>query len=245
MTDDGPVKREAIPANEPLEVWWPNYLARVKASAEAAEQHLEVPAGTITSIPGEPDFIATVKTYAVIEPILNELIATGTPRPGSGSVAGALQFIASGQSVRENFRTFVAALNMSGRTGKLRLAQGMGLLVDHHVDFIEAVTRVRNRYAHNVKNMHRSLPEILMEEQASHGRIVEHLTGLHGKLPLPSGLDNSNFLKSFMYHRLADYLSNALDTLRPPPLPTLGPGALSGLFEEPPANEERKNTDRE
>jgi hypothetical protein len=49
---------------------------------------------------------------------------------------------------------------MSGRTGKLKLAEGLDLLAEHQIDFIEAVTRVRNRYAHNVKNMHRSLAEI-------------------------------------------------------------------------------------
>jgi hypothetical protein len=40
---------------------------------------LEVPAGTISSIPNDPDFIATVKMYAVVEPILNELIASRPP----------------------------------------------------------------------------------------------------------------------------------------------------------------------
>jgi hypothetical protein len=38
-----------------------------------------MPAGTISSIPNDPDFIATVKTYAVVEPILNELIASRPP----------------------------------------------------------------------------------------------------------------------------------------------------------------------
>ena len=68
---------EAVPADEPIEVWWPKYFARVRESVEAAERHLGVPAGTISLIPNEPDFIAMVKTYAVIEPILNELIAAG------------------------------------------------------------------------------------------------------------------------------------------------------------------------
>jgi hypothetical protein len=131
---------------EPAPFDWDKYLARVKESAEAAERHLEVPAGTITSIPNEPDFIATVKTYAVIEPLLNDLIAKGTPQTPYGST---LRLMSIGQSVNENFRTFVTALNISGRTGKLRLAEGLGLLQDYNIEFIEAVTRVRNRYAHN------------------------------------------------------------------------------------------------
>src|SRR5262245_50554515 len=112
--EDNPRKREAIPANEPLEVWWPKYLARVKESAEAAERHLGVPAGTISIIPAEPDFIATVKTYAVIEPILNDLIAHGPPQPPFGN---ALWLMSVGQSLNENFRAFVASLNMGGSSG--------------------------------------------------------------------------------------------------------------------------------
>jgi hypothetical protein len=65
---------QATPSKE-LDVWWPE----VKKSVDSAEQHLGVPAGTISSIPDDPDFIATVKTYAVIEPILNDLIAAYPP----------------------------------------------------------------------------------------------------------------------------------------------------------------------
>jgi hypothetical protein len=221
--EDDPKKREAV-LNEPFEVWWPKYLDQVKESTEAAERHLEVPTGTISSIPDEPDFIATVKTYAVIEPILNDLIAKGPPQAPYG---GTLRLMSLGQSVNENFRTFVTRLNISGRTGKLRLAEGLGLLSNYHIEFIEAVTSVRNRYAHNVKNMHKSLTEILTELQPNHGQIVAHLTGIKKTLPLPSDVDN-NFLKLLMYHRLADYLADALHTLRPPPLPE--GGILGGLF---------------
>jgi hypothetical protein len=221
-----PEKREAIPTKEPFDVWWPKYLAQVRESAEAAERHLEVPAGTIWSIPTEPDFIATVKAYAVIEPILNELIAHRPPQPPWGNLLG-LTSMPSMQIAKDNFRTFVTGLNVSGRSGKLRLAEGLGLLTQNQINFVEAVVRVRNRYAHNVKNMHRPLSEILAEEQPHQGRIVEHLTGIKMPLPLPMGLDR-DILRWFMYHRLADYLASALHTLRPPPPPE--GGILSGLF---------------
>jgi hypothetical protein len=63
------------------EIWWQNYIAQVNNSIVAAEQHLEVPAGTVSSIPTDPDFIATVKMYAVVEPILNDLIASWQQPP--------------------------------------------------------------------------------------------------------------------------------------------------------------------
>jgi hypothetical protein len=137
-----------------LDEWWRKYSARVNKAVLDAEQHLQVPTGTILSILDDADFIATVKTYAVIEPMLNEVIASYPPRPAHPS-----QF--------EDYSTFVTALNMLGRAGKLKLAEGLGLITQDRVRFIEAVYRVRNRYAHNVKNMHRSLTEILIEERAS------------------------------------------------------------------------------
>jgi hypothetical protein len=179
---------------------------------------LEVPAGTISSIPNDPDFIATVKMYAVVEPILNDLIASWQSQPSFG-------VLDIEQSARENFRTFVAALNIRGPTGKLKLAKGLGLLAEDRLAFIRAVAQVRNRYAHNVKNMHRSLADIVTEEQRTNGRIVEHLTGI--KLPLSPDLEHRNLLlKLSMYYRLADYLSDALQTLRPPPLPPPPDGGI-------------------
>jgi len=71
--------KQAIPVGEPFDVWWPKYIKRVNESVTAAEQYLEVPTGTISSIQADPDFIATVKTYAVIEPMLNDLISARPP----------------------------------------------------------------------------------------------------------------------------------------------------------------------
>lgn len=205
------------PAKEPFEVWWPKYLAEVDKSVRAAEQYLEVPPATISSIMQDPDYVATVKTYAVIEPMLNDLISARRPR----SVFGVL----SQEESEESFEGFVARLNISGRTGKVALAKGLGLLRPDQVRFIEGVARVRNRYAHNVRNMHRPLWDILTEEQQGNAKIVEDVTGLSIKLPSPP---LGPTLKMFMYHRLTDYLSDALKTLRPPPLPS--GGLLAGLL---------------
>jgi hypothetical protein len=210
------------------EVLWNNYLARLNESVVAAEQHLGVPTGTISSIPNDPDFIATVKMYAVIEPFLNDLIASWQSQ--TPHFVGGLGGIPSpsfdlGQTARENFRAFVTALNIGGRTGKLKLAKGLGLIAQDRVDFIDAVTQVRNRYGHNVKNMHRSLTDVVTELQRGNGQIVAHLTGIN----LAGGPPSSQVLKSFMYYQLADYLSDALHTLRPPPLPQSMGGIFGGL----------------
>jgi hypothetical protein len=119
---------------------------------------------------------------------------------------------------------------MSGNTGKVKLAEGLGLLTDWQIQFIEALARIRNRYAHNVKNMHRSLMEMLTEEQQNNHRIVAQLTGLPANLPADFDSPIGNLsLKFLMYYRLTDFLANALHTLRPPP-PEPG-GLLVGLME--------------
>jgi hypothetical protein len=211
-------QEQATSTQEPVDVWWPKYLALVGESVAEAEQHLEVPTGTISSIHAEPDFIAVVKAYAVVEPILNDLIAKHLPRPEQ----------------EDSFRSFVVALPMLRRTGKLTLAESLGLLGPYQIDFVQALTQVRNRYAHNVKNMHRSLTEILTEEQRGNGQIVKHLTGLEDMT-----LGNE-FVKLFMYHRLSDYLASVLFTLKPPSLPE--GGILGGLFETPPPLPEADST---
>jgi hypothetical protein len=195
------------------------FQAQVDKSVDQAERHLQVPAGTISSIQGDPDFIATLKTYAVIESILNDLI--GQRPPFFGMPAPELE---------DKYRSFVAALSMEGRAGKLALAEGLGLLAPNEIDFVRAVTQVRNRYAHNVKNMHRSLAEILLEVQQKHGTIVQNLTGI----TLPLAGSSAFLLKLGMYFRLASYLAKALHTLRPPP-PPAGRGLLDALFTLPPS----------
>jgi hypothetical protein len=102
------------------------------------------------------------------------------------------------------FDAFVAGLNIGCRVGKVALAKSLGLLRQDQIRFIEGMARVRNRYAHNVRNMHRSFVDILTEEQENNAKIVGHITGLMDtKLPAPK---IAPYLEMFMYHRLADFL---------------------------------------
>jgi hypothetical protein len=68
-----------------------------------------------------------VKAYAVVEPMLNDLIVAVRPRrmPIFGGLAAALAYT---EPADEGFQTFVAGLNIGGRVGKVALAKGLGLL---------------------------------------------------------------------------------------------------------------------
>ena len=114
-------------------------------------------------------------------------------------------------------------LPMTGRTGKLGLATGLGLLTKQQADFIDGVASVRNRYAHTVKNMQRSFKHILMEmrQNKSNKRIVERVTGLQEVTAAQLENLENGLLKMLMYHGLANYLADALHTLHPPRLPGL------------------------
>jgi hypothetical protein len=58
----------------------------------------------------------------------------------------------------------------------LKLAEALGLLTNDRIEFIKGGARVRHRYADNIKNMHWSLSEMLLEEQT--GRLLGGLFGL-------------------------------------------------------------------
>jgi hypothetical protein len=167
---------------EPFDVWLPKFVAEIEKSIADVEQHLNVQPGIISSIPSDPDHIATIKTHAVIESMLNELIANHPPqRPyeDRGPLGGTSQ-TSLGPVANENYREFVARLPMDRGLGKIGLAQGLGLITTQHAGFIKGVASVRNRYAHSVKNMDRSLKDILTEEQQHDNKIVERVTGLQG-----------------------------------------------------------------
>jgi hypothetical protein len=117
-----------------------------------------------------------VKTYAVIEPMLNDLIFARPPKP---------ILALAPDKPNEGFQAFVARLTISGRVGKVALAESLGLLTENQARFIERMARVRNRYAHNVRNMHRSFVDILAEEQQNNQKIVEQVTGIVVRLPAP------------------------------------------------------------
>jgi hypothetical protein len=221
---DEPIEAaQSTSSNEPFDVWLPKYLAEIEKSVAAAEQHLKVSAGTISSIKGDPDFVAALKTFAVIETMLNELIAEHPPqRPYEGGPLGGPPQTSLGPDANENFRTFVVKLPMGRKNGqgKLSLATGLGLLTQQQADFIEGVASVRNRYAHNVQNMERSFKDILTEEHQHDKKIIERVTGLQEVTTEQLKLENG-FLKMLMYHGLANYLADVLHTLHPPRRPGL------------------------
>jgi hypothetical protein len=214
---------QSPPPKEPFDVWWQKYLADIEKSVDAAEQHLQV-AGAISSIKCDPDFVATLKTLAVIETMLNELIAGHPPqRPyQGGALGGPPQMLMSlGPGANEHFRTFVVDLPLKGRTGKLGLAKGLGLLTPQQADFVEGVASVRNRYAHNAQNMQRSFKDMLTEGHQHDEKIIERVTGLQ-KVTTEQlkYLENAD-LRMLMYRGLANYLADALNTLHPPKVPGL------------------------
>jgi hypothetical protein len=210
-----------IDSNGPdLETWWREYRAEISEAVAEAERHLEVPEGTISSIETDSDFMAVVKAYAVAEPMLNQLIV-------------ARRHFAVDEL---SYARFVTTLPMAGRSGKLQLAETMGVLSETERAFIGALSQVRNRYAHNIKNLHRALYELLSEEREHNGKIVDQLCGLDlTGITIVLNEEQNTSIKQMMYHTLADFLANSLNTIRPPPLPSTATGGLFGGLFAPPA----------
>jgi hypothetical protein len=181
-----------------------------------AETHLELKPGTLADNHTESDFVALVKISATIEPLLNEAIETECKqlrkfKIESDSVVALTAFVQ-----RER-----------NRQKKAQLAFEMGIISKERCDFIKAVFDIRDHYAHHVKNLHLSVSEVAKKLQATNGQIFMHVAGLdmdHKGSKLFAAL----FIRAFIFHRFALFLSAALSVIKPPPLPP-GLGLLGSL----------------
>jgi hypothetical protein len=186
-------------------------LEKVHAHVRSAETYLEVPSGSIRSILTDSDFVAVIKSYAVVEPILNDMLF--------GHV-----FQQSTDSSDDSLKAFVTALPNTGRTGKLTLLKRLGHLSIEYCNFIEALTRIRNRYAHNAKNMHRTLTDICKEESKNDAKLLSNLT----ILVKPNYDVPPELIRLLMYFKLGSFLGEALLHLPSPvPLTSLSAGTAS------------------
>lgn len=130
----------------------------------ATEKRLDLPAKTLVKIAGEPDSLALIKMTATIEPVLNDLIEHEFSLSGGGL---------GGMPPSERFSgvvEFARGLPLGGgKSGKLQFALALGAIDQSDMDFVESLSRIRNRYAHHVRNSERSLKEMWREEAQKGG----------------------------------------------------------------------------
>ena len=164
-----------------------------------AEAHLGVAHGTIADVANDGDYLAVLKIHATIEPLINELLKENITRvlthpkisfPGADALA-----------------KFVLGGNLDA---KRKLAVKSELIEPRQSEFIRPVANVRNRYAHNIKNISLSISEIAQKlSPKDNGAAI--LRGL-SSLDEPSNIA----MRIFLYWNFAFLLSDVIKGIKPP-----------------------------
>lgn len=230
---------------------WVAYRQQIEEEVATAERHLGVAEGTISSIQSEPDYLFVVKIYATIEPILNELLAG---RLALGRKIAPLSLLLGGDAAGggaatdEELLAMMAAMPLDGRSGKLRLCGALGCLNPRQRCYISALARVRNRFAHNIRNVNLTLDDIAQKmcpRESDRKKLFLDLMGWQGS----AEYINIIFAltgKEMIYVNMANFLADALHIMKPPPFVgvfgLLGGGKpigdLGGLLDARPPEQE-------
>jgi hypothetical protein len=189
-----------------------NFEAKIDQMIAQAEAHLGVEHGTIADVIRDSDYLAILKIHATIEPLINELLKENITRvlthpkvnfPGADTLA-----------------QFVLAPNLDE---KRKLAVDSELIGTDQSEFIRNVANVRNRYAHNIKNISLSISEIAQKiSPKDNGAAI--LTSLT-KLTRP----RDTAIRIFLYWSFAYLLSDVIKGIKPPEWKG-GLGILSSEF---------------
>ncbi|MFF0921708.1 hypothetical protein AB9F45_26170 [Rhizobium leguminosarum] len=145
------------------------FMADIQQKLEAGEKRLQIPRGTLSDLYREPDYIMVIKIIAALEPTVNDLIAGGLSKGGGlGGVPNKITFAPVADFAADR-------LQLSGRAGKLELAQRLGMLDDKDVAFAGAVSAIRNRYAHNITNASRQFIDLIREAKRNDANLAKKL----------------------------------------------------------------------
>lgn len=218
MDENTPVEADSATPPQDNKFDFRAFIADIEDRLAAGEKRLGIPAGTLSKLHDEPDYIMVIKIIAAIEPTVNDLIAGGLSKGGGlGGVPNKITFAPVADFAAER-------LQLSGRAGKLELAYQLGMLSDRDVKFSTTVSAIRNRYAHNIKNASRQLIDLIHEARKNDANLSRKLfydidVNLDG---MPNG-----FVKILLAWSFSRFLESAEDRLQAPKGSFLG--GLLGL----------------
>jgi hypothetical protein len=168
-----------------------------------AEAHLGVVHGTLADVAHDSDYLAILKIHATIEPLLNELLEENITR--------ALKHPKVNFPGGDTLAEFVLARNLDD---KRKLAVRCELISPSRSDFIRHIANVRNRYAHNIKNIPLSIFEMAIKLSPKDGG-VSILKSLYGLVTVPSFIGDA-FMRPLLYWNFAFLLSDVIKAIKPP-----------------------------
>lgn len=107
----------------------------------------------LTNVIEERDISFVLKLHAILEASLNFLLERKLDR-------GRGLFDAPSEAIRD----LVFKLPLEGRTGKVDLAKRHKFLPTHCIQFIKAVSIMRNQYVHDIKSLEVPIQQIMAEQ---------------------------------------------------------------------------------
>jgi hypothetical protein len=200
--------------DEPNDTVGSNLLAfqnTVNMKIAEAEVHLGVRHGTLADVAHDTDYLSVLKMHATIEPLINELLEENITRV----LKHPKVYFPGGDTLAE----FVLARNLDE---KRKLAVKCELISPHRSEFIRNLANMRNRYAHNIKNISLSIFEMAQKmSPKDNGEVVlKSLYGL-GKMPSALGLV---YMRPLLHWNFAFLLSEMIKGIKPPVWE--GPGGI-------------------
>jgi hypothetical protein len=118
------------------------YEQQIEAYILNVEDHLELPHGTLADIRHDNDYLKILKMHATVEPLLNQLLERSVTRV----MKHPKVFFPGGEAVAE----LILEVRLER---KIKLALDCELITDQQAAFIRMLAKVRNHYAHSIKNM--------------------------------------------------------------------------------------------
>lgn len=182
------------------------FLEAVSKTFKEAEDYLKLPSGTLVDIHQDIDFVAIMKMSSTIEPLINDALGAEIRR------FRKLKVEDEGENALADF-----VLGTRERTKKVELAYKMRLIGLEHQKFILAIYAIRDKYAHNVKNLQLSIVQVTDSLVSVKGKIWSDLAGLEGTNK-HKGILLAILSNSPIYYRFAGFLSDALHVVKPPRL---------------------------
>lgn len=180
----------------------------VEASLASAEDHLELPRGTLAEIETDTDFMFVMKMWSTLEPLLNEAF--------SKEISGGLVKYKVEHEGAAALAEFVASANNMPR--KIDLAHNMGIIKGRRHRYCKALFEVRNHYGHNVRNLHLSIWSLLKEKfpKAQRESLYKALAQNDIIPVMPDDFFEIS-IRIGSFYQFASFLSDVLDVVKPRP----------------------------
>jgi hypothetical protein len=219
---EGPQPEEPGPLSKVF-AWF----AEAETLARNAETRMDLPQGTITNIRHDPPNLAVIKSFALIEPLLNDALAVFFRRRlGFNKVA------------EDGIEAIIQDVRSRSFDRRIYVCWKCDIITESTYHFALAVSVIRNHYAHHIRNQHLGIKEMIEKMPPTRAKEAKRLVN-----DLDEGAElTEGILRGSLQYGVLKIITEVEPSFAPPPpLPAglfgLGASSLIDLME--PSSSER------